>query len=41
MPLSADELAALSRDIKTWGAELGFQKVGVANVARQIHATDA
>jgi epoxyqueuosine reductase len=32
MPLSADELAALSRDIKTWGAELGFQKVGVANV---------
>jgi epoxyqueuosine reductase len=32
MPLSADELAILSRDIKSWGAELGFQKVGIANV---------
>ena len=30
-PLPSDEAIQLVRDIKTWGAELGFQRVGIAD----------
>jgi epoxyqueuosine reductase len=32
MSLSPAELATLARDIKSWGRDLGFQKLGIANV---------
>ena len=31
-PPAREDLVALARDIKTWGGELGFQKVGIAAV---------
>jgi epoxyqueuosine reductase len=32
MTLSASELSTLARDVKSWGRDLGFQRVGIANV---------
>jgi epoxyqueuosine reductase len=36
-PLSTDRLATLAEEIKAWGAELGFQQLGVCDVRLEEH----
>jgi epoxyqueuosine reductase len=36
-PLPPERLAALAAQIKQWGAELGFQQVGIADTQLQEH----